>query len=86
MLNAFKRLLAVISFAAVATSAAAQATKINLGYVPAGDWLPALVAKDKGYFDKRSLDVNLTKVAIVSNIPPAILSGSRAGWLRPLPS
>lgn len=76
MLSAFKRLLAVISFAAVATSASAQATKINLGYVPAGDWLPALVAKDKGYFDKRSLDVNLTKIAIVSNIPPAILSGS----------
>jgi NitT/TauT family transport system substrate-binding protein len=76
MLNAFKRLLAILSFVAVATSASAQATKINLGYVPAGDWLPALVAKDKGYFDKRHLDVSLTKVAIISNIPSAILSGS----------
>jgi NitT/TauT family transport system substrate-binding protein len=76
MLKVLKRLLAALFFAAVATSASAQATKINLGYVPAGDWLPALVAKDKGYFDKRNLDVNLTKVAIISNIPSAILSGS----------
>lgn len=76
MFNAFHKLLAVLSFAVTATYASAQTTKINIGYVPAGDWLPALVAKDKGYFDKRNLDVNLTKVAIVSNIPPAILSGS----------
>lgn len=76
MFNAFKRLFAVLSFAMVATSASAQTTKINLGYVPAGDWLPALVAKDKGFFDKRNLDVTLTKVAIISNIPSAILSGS----------
>jgi NitT/TauT family transport system substrate-binding protein len=73
MFIAFKRLLAVFSFALVATATLAQTTKINLGYVPAGDWLPALVAKDKGFFDKRGLDVNLTKVAIISNIPAAIL-------------
>lgn len=76
MFTAFKRWLAVLAFAMAATPAFAQATKINLGYVPAGDWLPALVAKDKGYFDKRNLDVTLTKVAIISNIPSAILSGS----------
>jgi NitT/TauT family transport system substrate-binding protein len=76
MFNAFKRLLAVLSFAMVATAVSAQTTKINRGYVPAGDWPPALVAKDKGFFDKRNLDVTLTKVAIISNIPSAILSGS----------
>lgn len=76
MIQAFKRLAAVFSFAMVATAASAQVTKINVGYVPAGDWLPALVAKDKGFFEKRNLDVNLTKVAIISNIPSAILSGS----------
>lgn len=76
MFNAIQKLFACLSFALAATGASAQTTKINIGYVPAGDWLPALVAKDKGYFDKRNLDVNLTKVAIVSNIPPAILSGS----------
>jgi NitT/TauT family transport system substrate-binding protein len=76
MFKAFKRLFAVLSFALVATSAHAQATKINLGYVAAGDWLPALVAKDMGFFEKRNLDVTLTKVAIISNIPSAILAGN----------
>ncbi len=76
MFTAFKRLLAAALIAMCASAASAQTTKINLGYVPAGDWLPALVAKDKGFFDKRNLDVNLTKVAIISNIPSAILSGS----------
>lgn len=70
------RLFAILSVALSAASASAQATKINVGYVPAGDWLPALVAKDKGFFDKRNLDVTLTKVAIISNVPSAILSGS----------
>lgn len=76
MFNAYKRLMAALSLAVIASSASAQMTKINVGYVPAGDWLPALVAKDKGFFEKRSLDVTLTKVAIISNIPSAILSGS----------
>lgn len=76
MFTAFKRLMAALCIAMVASAASAQATRINLGYVPAGDWLPALVAKDKGFFEKRNLDVNLTKVAIISNIPSAILSGS----------
>ncbi len=76
MFTTFKRLLAALCVALATSGASAQATKINLGYVPAGDWLPALVAKDKGFFEKRNLDVNLTKVAIISNIPSAILSGS----------
>jgi NitT/TauT family transport system substrate-binding protein len=76
MFKIFFRLLALLSLALSAASASAQATKVNVGYVPAGDWLPALVAKDKGFFDKRNLDVTLTKVAIISNVPSAILSGS----------
>lgn len=76
MLARFARLLGVVSTLLVSTSLMAQVTKINVGYVPAGDWLPALVAKDKGFFDKRALDVTLTKVAIISNVPSAILSGS----------
>lgn len=76
MFKTFFRVLTLLSVALSAASVSAQATKINVGYVPAGDWLPALVAKDKGFFDKRNLDVTLTKVAIISNVPSAILSGS----------
>jgi NitT/TauT family transport system substrate-binding protein len=71
-----KQWLAAVACSLVAAAATAQPTKINVGYVPAGDWLPALVAKDKGFFEKRNLDVTLTKVAIISNVPPAIMSGS----------
>jgi NitT/TauT family transport system substrate-binding protein len=80
MINALRRLalMAGLSLAAAlaAPLAHAQATKMNIGFIPAGDWLPALVAKDKGFFEKRNLDVTLTKVAIISDIPAGILSGS----------
>src|SRR5690606_40673565 len=56
--------------------AAAEPVKVAVGYPPAADWLPALVAKDTGIFDKHGLDVSLSKIAIVSNIPAAIMSGS----------
>ena len=75
MFKTFFRVLTLLSVALSDASVSAQPTKINVGYVPAGDWLPALVAKDKGFFDKRNLDVTLTKVAIISNVPSAILSG-----------
>ena len=54
----------------------AQPTKVALGYPPAADWLPAMVAKDAGIFEKNGLDVSLDKIAIVSNIPAAIMAGS----------
>ncbi|MBL0423350.1 ABC transporter substrate-binding protein [Ramlibacter sp. AW1] len=70
------RLLGMATLGLASLGASAQATKVNVGYVPAGDWVPALVAKDKGIFDKHGLDVTLTKVAIISNIPAALMSGS----------
>ena len=76
MFALFARLLGLVTTLLFSASLMAQVTKINVGYVPAGDWLPALVAKDKGFFERRGLDVTLTKVAIISNVPSAILSGS----------
>lgn len=70
----FTKLLA-ISLVALACNAGAQ-TKLNVGYVLAGDWVPALIAKDKGFFEKRKLDVTLTRVALVPSIPPSIVAGS----------
>lgn len=76
MLNTIARWATAAAALLAALPAAAQTTRLDVGYVPAADWLPALVAKDKGFFDKRQLDVTLTKVAIISNVPAAILSGS----------
>jgi NitT/TauT family transport system substrate-binding protein len=75
----FKNITRILTGLALATSMAAahaQATKVQIGYIPVSDWLPAFVAKDKGIFDKHGLDVTLTKIGIISNIPSAIMSGS----------
>ena len=51
-------------------------SKIVLGYTAGNDFLAAFVAKDKGFFEKRGLDVTLTRVANGSTIPPAMIGGS----------
>jgi len=75
----FKRLtglIAGVALVAGATVAHAQPTKVAIGFIPVSDWLPAFVAKDKGFFDKNGLDVTMTKIGIISNIPSALMSGS----------
>lgn len=56
--------------------AAADTTKVSIGYVPASDWLPAMIAKDKGYFEQNGIDAELTKIAIISNIPASLVANS----------
>lgn len=51
-------------------------TAVNVGYIPNTDLLPTFIAKDKGFFDKRGLNVTLTRINLISNIPAALLSGS----------
>ncbi len=51
-------------------------TKLNIGYPPANDFLPAFIAKDRGFFAKRGLDVTLIPQRVVSNIPVALSSGA----------
>jgi NitT/TauT family transport system substrate-binding protein len=74
-----KRTIAYVVAAVLGCCAAfpvlAQNVKVKVGYIPVTDWLPALVAKEKGYFEARKLDVTLTRIAVISNIPPAIFSG-----------
>lgn len=54
----------------------AQSTKVAIGFSSAADFLPVMVAKETGIFEKHGIDAELTKVAIISNIPAAIMSGS----------
>ena len=51
-------------------------TKVNIGYSPAADFTPMFAAKDKGFFEKRGLDVTLTRIPLASNIPAAIVADS----------
>ena len=69
------KIFATLLLALAATVAAAQ-TKVNIGYSPAADFTPVFAAKDKGFFEKRGLDVTLTRIPLASNIPAAIVSDS----------
>jgi NitT/TauT family transport system substrate-binding protein len=73
-MNRFKTLTTV--FLCLAAAAASAQTKVNIGYSPAADFTPVFAAKDKGFFEKRGLDVTLTRIPLASNIPAAIVSDS----------
>lgn len=51
-------------------------TEINVGMVKTADSIPLLISEEKGFFDAHGLDVTLTPIAMVTNAPGAILSGS----------
>ena len=55
---------------------APAATKLTIGYGHAGDFLPLLVAKDKGFLAKRGLDVQLLSIANGANSPGVVESGN----------
>ena len=78
-MNTRRALVSLVAFACsvlAALPAAAQATKVNVGYTTAADFVPAFVAKDLGLFEKHKLEVTLTRIALASNVPPALVSGS----------
>jgi NitT/TauT family transport system substrate-binding protein len=75
----FNALIAVASAAivlAISGPLANAQTQVNVGYTAAGDFLPVFVAKEKGFFDKRGLDVTLTRVALASTVPTALMANS----------
>ncbi|WP_283810332.1 ABC transporter substrate-binding protein [Bradyrhizobium guangdongense] len=59
-----------------ATAGAVAQTKIQVGCTATTDCASAMVAVDEGIFKKHGLDVEMTPIAINSNIPAAILSNS----------
>ena len=57
-------------FSSAAPVAAQQAlTPIRAAYLPVVTWAPAWVAKEKGFFEKRGLDVKLTVAQNLSILP-----------------
>ncbi len=69
-------LASVLGLAFAASAGAAELEKISVGYVPVADFAPAFIAKDSGYFEKHGLDVTMTKIALASTVPGALVSGS----------
>ena len=68
--------IAIAAALGVPATVATAATKINLAHVLGVDFLPVFVAKDNGCFAGKDLDVTLTLVPIVSNIPATLLAGA----------
>lgn len=59
----------------VATSSsvlAQQKVALRVAYIPVITWLPALIAKDEGFFDANGLDVTFTKFPNIVNLPPTL--------------
>ncbi|MCJ0761601.1 ABC transporter substrate-binding protein [Variovorax terrae] len=56
--------------------AALAQTKITLGYTAVPDFAAAFIAKERGFFEKRGLDVQLQLITLTSNVPPALVSNS----------
>lgn len=71
------RLFVGCAASAIVFSAPSEAaTTLTVGYGTAGDFLPVLVAKDKGFFAQHGLDVQLVSIPNGSMSPSAIESGS----------
>jgi nitrate/nitrite transport system substrate-binding protein len=57
----------------------AAAEVIKLGFIPLTDCAPLVIAKEKGFFDKAGVNVELSKEASWANIRDKILNGELAG-------
>ena len=55
---------------------ARAATKVTLGYTATLGFNGAFIAKDRGFFEARGLDVTLQLITLNSNIPGALVGGS----------
>jgi len=70
-------MIATIALAALLTfptddARAQQKTALRVAYIPVVTWLPALVAKDEGIFEKNGLDVTFTKFPTIVNLPSTL--------------
>jgi len=60
------------------TARAASATPVAIGLVPTSDLLPAIIAKDQGYYAKHELDVNVE----ILPLPPTIVGALHGGSIQ----
>jgi len=74
-MNIHRRTLPAL-LAAPGLALAQAPTRIRLGHTNAADWTAAFIARDQGFFARRGLEVELTAIAIGSNIPAALQSAS----------
>jgi len=60
-------------FSASATVAQSQnKIPLRVAYTGVITWLPAMIAKEDGIFDKNGLDVTMTRFTQIANLPPTL--------------
>jgi NitT/TauT family transport system substrate-binding protein len=65
--------LLMVTYCAPVTTAHAQTkTALRVAYIPVVTWLPALIAKEDGIFEKHGLDVTFTKFPTITNLPGTV--------------
>ena len=79
----FSRATRAIFFAAAlivasphSAAVAADPVKVVIGTTPLADVMPAYIAKEKGFFANRGLDVSFTFIPLNPTIPAALMAGS----------
>src|SRR5262245_4530060 len=74
LLHAAIAVSVAIGVAAVSSSSvlAQQKVALRVAYIPVITWLPALIAKDEGFFDANGLDVTFTKFPNIVNLPATL--------------
>ena len=55
---------------------AGAAAPITIGIVPSGDFAPAIMAQEKGFFAAQGLASHVTIIPLIGNIPAGLMSGS----------
>jgi nitrate/nitrite transport system substrate-binding protein len=80
LLTALLMLLIITSLIACGGGKKAEpAEVIKLGFIPLTDCAPLVIAKEKGFFDKAGVNVELSKEASWANIRDKVLNGELAG-------
>lgn len=55
---------------------AAEGIKLGIGFAPTDDFVPIMIAKERGLFAAARIDASITIIAVISNVPAAIMSKS----------
>ena len=76
MRRCLRRILLIVPALLGVGPAIAQPVQIRVSYTAGGDVSAAFVARARGMFQARNLDVSLTATAFGSNIPAALQSGT----------
>lgn len=79
-------LLSALLVLGCSSAAAGPPTKMRLGFSGSAGFVSAMVAKDKGFFEKRNLDVEMVFVTKGSIVVPSILGGSLEAGTMTSPS